>query len=130
MDPLTVGTIGIGVMILLLFLEVHIGVAMGLVGLAGFAYLSTLKEGLSLLGMINYTDMASYDFVVLPLFVAMGSFASVSGMARELYEAAHIWMGSLPGGLAVATIAACAGFAGVSGTSVGTAATVGSIALP
>jgi len=130
MDPLTVGTIGIGVMILLLFLEVHIGVAMGLVGLAGFAYLSTLKEGLSLLGMINYTDMASYDFVVLPLFVAMGTFASVSGMARELYEAAHIWMGSLPGGLAVATIAACAGFAGVSGTSVGTAATVGSIALP
>lgn len=130
MSPVAIGAIGIGVMILLLFLEVHIGVAMGLVGLLGFAYLSNMEQGLSLLGMLSYTNMASYDFVVLPLFVAMGTFASVSGMAQELYDAAYKWMGSLRGGLAMATVAACAGFSAVSGTSVGTAATVGAIALP
>jgi tripartite ATP-independent transporter DctM subunit len=129
-SPAAIGVIGIGVMILLLFLEVHIGVAMGLVGLAGFAYLSDIQQGLSLLGMLTYSNIASYDFIVLPLFVAMGTFASVSGMARELYDAAYKWMGAFRGGLAIATVAACAGFSAVSGTSVGTAATVGAIALP
>jgi C4-dicarboxylate transporter DctM subunit len=130
MTPSAIGAIGIGVMILLLFLEVHIGVAMGLVGLVGFSYLANTQQALSLLGMLTYSNMASYDFVVLPLFVAMGTLAATSGIAQDLYDAAHKWMGSLRGGLALATIAACGGFAAASGTSVGTAATMGAIALP
>ncbi len=130
MNPVDVGLVGIGILLLLLFLEVHVGVAMGLVGLVGFMYLTSPQQGFSLLGMLAYSNMASYDLTVLPLFIAMGMIASSSGMAQELYDAAYKWVGSLRGGLAFATIATCAGFAAVSGTSVGTAATISPIALP
>jgi tripartite ATP-independent transporter DctM subunit len=130
MNPVIVGLVGIGILLLLLFLEMHIGVAMGLVGLIGFMYLTSPQQGFSLLGMLAYSNMASYDLTVLPLFIAMGMLASSSGMAQELYDAAYKWVGSLRGGLAIATVATCAGFSAVSGTSVGTAATISPIALP
>lgn len=130
MSPVIVGLLGIGILLLLLFLEVHVGVAMGLVGLVGFMYLSSPQQGFSLLGMLAYSNMASYDLTVLPLFIAMGMIAASSGMAQELYEAAYKWVGSLRGGLAIATVVTCAGFSAVSGTSVGTAATISPIALP
>jgi tripartite ATP-independent transporter DctM subunit len=130
MNPVIVGLLGIVILLLLLFFEVHIGVAMGLVGLVGFMYLTSPEQGFSLLGMLAYSNMASYDLTVLPLFIAMGMLASSSGMAQELYDAAYKWVGSLRGGLAIATVATCAGFSAVSGTSVGTAATISPIALP
>ena len=130
MSPVIVGLVGIGILLLLLFLEVHIGVAMGLVGLIGFMYLSSPQQGFSILGMLTYSSTASYDVTVLPLFIAMGMLSASSGMAKELYDAAYKWFGSFSGGLAIATVATCAGFSAVSGTSVGTAATISPIALP
>jgi C4-dicarboxylate transporter DctM subunit len=130
MSPFFVGIIGIVVMVLMLFLGVHIGVAMSLVGLLGIFYLTSLKAGISVIATIFYSNMASYIMSVLPLFVAMGVFCSYSGMSKGLYSTAYKWVGKFRGGLSIATIVACAGFAAVSGTSVGTAVTIGTIALP
>jgi len=130
MSPFSVGIIGIVVMVLMLFLGVHIGVAMSLVGLLGIFYLTSLKAGISVIATIFYSNMASYIMSVLPLFVAMGVFCSYSGMSKGLYSTAYKWVGRFRGGLSIATIVACAGFAAVSGTSVGTAVTIGTIALP
>jgi C4-dicarboxylate transporter DctM subunit len=130
MTPIFVGLIGIGILLLLLFLEIHIGVAMAIVGIAGTMYLIGPQQAFARLGMLVYTNMLSYDVTVLPLFIAMGMIAASSGMAKELYDAAYRWVGFRRGGLAIATIATCAGFAAVSGTSVGTAATISPIALP
>ncbi len=130
MSPFSVGIIGIAVMVLMLFLGVHIGVAMALVGLLGIFCLTSLKAGISVIATIFYSNMASYIMSVLPLFVAMGVFCSYSGMSKGLYSTAYKWVGRFRGGLSIATIVACAGFAAVSGTSVGTAVTIGTIALP
>ena len=130
MNPFYIGIIGIAIMILMLFLGVHIGVAMSLVGLCGVFYLTSLKTGLPVIATVFYSNMASYMMSVVPLFVGMGILCSYSGMSKGLYSTAYKWVGSFRGGLSVATIAACAGFAAVSGTSVGTAATIGTIALP
>jgi C4-dicarboxylate transporter DctM subunit len=130
MNPFYIGIIGIAIMILMLFLGVHIGVAMSLVGLCGVFYLTSLKAGLPVIATVFYSNMASYMMSVVPLFVGMGILCSYSGMSKGLYSTAYKWVGSFRGGLSVATIAACAGFAAVSGTSVGTAATIGTIALP
>jgi C4-dicarboxylate transporter, DctM subunit len=130
MSPFTIGIIGIAIMILMLFLGVHIGVAMSLVGLGGIFYLTSLKAGLPVIATVFYSNMASYTMSVVPLFVGMGIFCSYAGMSKGLYSTAYKWVGSFRGGLSIATVAACAGFAAVSGTSVGTAATIGKIALP
>jgi C4-dicarboxylate transporter DctM subunit len=130
MSPFFTGIIGIVVMILMLFLGVHIGVAMSLVGLVGIFYLTSLKAGLPVIATVFYSNMASYTMSVVPLFVGMGILCSYAGMSKGLFSTAYKWVGAFRGGLSIATVAACAGFAAVSGTSVGTAATIGKIALP
>jgi tripartite ATP-independent transporter DctM subunit len=80
--------------------------------------------------MIPYGTSSFYTFSVIPLFVLMGQFAFYSGMSKDIYSAVHKWMGHLPGGLGMATIAGCAGFAAISGSSLATAATMGTVALP
>lgn len=130
MDSVMVGYIGIGVMIILLFSGLHIGVVMGLLGFAGMVYLNGWAGGLSILQTTPFTTFSSYDFSVIPLFVLMGEFCFHGNISGDLYTFAHKFLGGLRGGLAMATIGACAAFAAVSGSSMATAATMSTVALP
>jgi len=128
--PEWTGLAGIVLLFVLLFFRLYIGVAMALVGFLGFSYLSGLQTGLSLFGMIPYSSASFYSFSIIPLFVLMGQFAFYSGLSQDIYKAVYKWFGHLPGGLGIATILGCAGFAAISGSSLATAATMGSVALP
>ncbi len=130
MVDLTTGIICFAILFLLIFLGVHIGFAMALVGFVGFAILGGMKASVSMLGLVPYSTISSYTFSVLPLFLLMGEFASVSGLMRDAYYAVYAWLGRVPGGLAMATIAGCAGFGAVSGSSIAGASTMCRIALP
>ncbi len=125
-----VGLIGIVALLALMALRMPIGIAMLLVGIVGFGYLNGFQPALAALATYPYAYAAVYDFAVIPLFVLMGNLGSVSGMARDLYTAAYAWIGHWRGGLAHATILACAGFAAVSGSSVASAVTMGKVCLP
>ena len=105
-----IGLLGIAVLLLLMALRMPIGTAMLLVGIIGFGLLNGWPAALAALGNYPYQYAAVYDFSVIPLFVLMGNLGSVSGMARDLYSAAYSWIGHVRGGLAHATILACAGF--------------------
>ena len=78
----------------------------------------------------SFVIASNYELIVIPLFVLMGNLATISGMSRDLYRAAYAWFGHWRGGLASATIASCAGFAALSGSSVASAVTMGRVALP
>jgi tripartite ATP-independent transporter DctM subunit len=130
MTPTTIGVLGMGAMLLLMFARMPIGLAMALVGAAGIAILNSPAAALNSLGSFPYSHAAVQAFAVIPLFVLMGNFAAVSGMGRDLYTAAYAWMGHRRGGLASATILACAGFAALSGSSVASAVTMGRVCLP
>jgi tripartite ATP-independent transporter DctM subunit len=130
MTPTAVGVIGMVAMLALMFLRMPIGLAMALVGGAGIAILNSPQAALHSLGSFPYSHAAVQAFAVIPLFVLMGNFAAVSGMGRDLYAAAYAWMGHWRGGLASATILACAGFAALSGSSVASAVTMGRVCLP
>jgi len=130
MTPLEVGFLGTTIMVGLLFTGISVGVAMALVGFIGFAYLSGLTAALGLLATVPYSTVASYTLSVIPLFILMGEMSFQSGISRDLYEAAHRWFGHLPGGLAMATIGAGAGFGAMCGSSAASTATFGSVALP
>jgi tripartite ATP-independent transporter DctM subunit len=130
MSPTAVGVTGLIIMFALFFFRVPIGIAMLLVGSIGFAILVNWPAASSLLGSEPYHVTSFYPLSVIPLFVMMGLFATLSGMARDFYAAAYAWFGHWRGGLAAATIAACSGFSALSGSSVATAATIGQVALP
>jgi tripartite ATP-independent transporter DctM subunit len=130
MTPTTVGVLGMAAMLLLMFARMPIGLAMALAGAAGVALLNSPSAALHSLGSFPYSHAAVQAFAVIPLFVLMGNFATVSGMGRDLYAAAYAWMGHYRGGLASATILACAGFAALSGSSVASAVTMGRVCLP
>ena len=130
MTSLTVGIIGICILLVLLFSRMPIGFVMGLVGFAGFAYLSGFNGGLGVLRTVVYSTFADYNLSVIPLFILMGSFCFFAGLSKDLYDTVHSWLGQLRGGLAMATVGACAGFAAISGSSLATAATMGTVALP
>ena len=118
-------------MMLLLFIGMPIGLSMALVGSLGLLLLQPNPEAaLSMIGQSAYSKGAEYSYTVIPLFILMGEFAYYSGISRELFYAANMWLGRLPGGLAVAGIAGCTGFAAVCGDSMATAVTMGSVALP
>jgi len=129
MTPFTVGLIGIGVLFLLLLGGLHIGVAMGLVGFIGMIYISGWSAGLGLLKTTVYRTFSNYDLTVIPLFILMGEFCFRAGLSKELYGAMRKFLGGFRGGLAMTTVAACAAFAAVSGSSLATAATMGTVAL-
>ncbi len=130
MDPVTIGIIGTALVFLLLFLGMHIAYAMMFVGFAGVAYLASFEAALPMVAQTVYDVSSYFPYTVIPLFIVMGGFAGSSGITKDLYSTFDKWLRRLPGGLAVATIGACAGFAAVSGSSVATAATMGTVALP
>jgi C4-dicarboxylate transporter DctM subunit len=115
----------------LMLLRVPVGIAMGLVGVLGFGYLiGDIGPALKLLSQSPIRTATEAEFAVIPLFLLMGAFASASGMSRELFRASNTFLGHLRGGLGIATIAACGGFAAICGSSVATAATFSKVAYP
>jgi len=131
MSPLIVGIIGFVILVsMLLFLATPVGIAMGLVGLLGFAYLVGWEPALNILRTVPYLTVSNYSMSVIPLFLLMGALTFYAGISRDLYYTMYRWLGHFRGGLAMATVAACAGFAAISGTSMATAATMATIALP
>jgi tripartite ATP-independent transporter DctM subunit len=130
MDPITVGIIGIALLMVLLLMGMPIAFMMMLVGFLGIWKLSALTAALPVVAQTLYGVTSHYPYTIIPLFIIMGSFAGAAGITRELYVTFDKWFRRLPGGLGVATIAACAGFAAVSGSSVAAAAAMGNIALP
>ena len=130
MDRDLVALGGFVLMFVLMGLRVPIGIAMGIVGVGGFGLLSGPRPALNLLGNVPLSVLTDYNLSVIPMFILMGAFASHSGMSRELFQAGRAWLGHRRGGLAYASIAACAGFAAINGSSVATAATMTQVALP
>src|SRR6187549_226362 len=125
-----VAAIGFVVLFALMLLRVPVGMAMGLVGVSGFAYLNGGGPALKIVGHTSMRTVTDWNFAVIPMFLLMGSFATTSGMSRELFRAGNAFLGHLRGGLGIATIAACGGFAAICGSSVATAATFSRVAYP
>jgi C4-dicarboxylate transporter DctM subunit len=125
-----VAVLGFVVLFVLMLLRVPVGMAMGLVGVCGFTYLVGWGPAFKNVGHTTMRTVTDYNFAVIPLFLLMGSFASTSGMSRELFRGANAFLGHLRGGLGIATIAACGGFAAICGSSVATAATFSRVAYP
>jgi len=130
MSPETAGVVGIGLLLFLFLLRVPVAFSMAITGFIGFAYLSSWDSALGLLSQDIFETFSSYPLSVIPMFILMGSFAFASGISQRLYKTTYTWVGALRGGLTIATVLACAGFAAICGSTAATAATMGRIALP
>lgn len=130
MSPLTIGIIGIVVFIFLIFMGMNIGLALLLVGFVGYAAVLNVQAAFVQLRTDPATNASTYSFIVVPLFVLMGNFAYHAGLSGGLYDCANKWLNRLPGSLACATVAACAGFGAICGSCAATCATMGTISLP
>jgi C4-dicarboxylate transporter DctM subunit len=122
--------VGFAALFVMMLIRVPIGIAMALVGVGGFAAIAGWGPALNLLNTSPVRTVTDYNLSLIPMFILMGVFATASGMSKELFRAGHAWLGRFRGGLALATIGACGGFAAICGSSVATAATMSNIALP
>jgi tripartite ATP-independent transporter DctM subunit len=130
MSVTTIGFIGLFFLFLFLFLRMPVAMAMLVVGFIGTWVVNGTIPALTSLSGEAFEIISFSELIVVPLFVLMGNLAGVSGMSRDLYHAAYKWIGHFRGGLASATIAGCAGFAAMSGSSIASAVTMGRVALP
>lgn len=142
MHPATIGIAGLGLVIALLAMRVPVGFALTVVPalgilaahLTGGAVAASADSALSATGeaMLSafYDLFHSYDMAMLPLFVALGNIAFYSGITTRIYDAAAVWLRPLPGGVAMASVMGCGGFAAISGSSVACASTMGRICVP
>ena len=130
MSDVGIGFIGIGAILFLIAFRTPVGLALGLVALAGLLEFLGFKATLGLLGVVPFEFAARWELSAIPMFLLMGTIAYYSGMTASLYRAARLWLGFLPGGLAVASNFACAGFAAASGSSLATTVAMGRIAIP
>ncbi len=132
MDPITVGVISLVVVTALILLGFHIGVSLAVTSFAGVYFVAGMRWSVpvSMLGSTAYNSIADYVFAVIPLFVLMGLLAMASGATRELFDAAKSIFSGVRGGVGIATIAANAIFAAVTGVSVASAAIFSRLAVP
>jgi C4-dicarboxylate transporter DctM subunit len=130
MTPLTIGLIFMGVMLILLFLGVSVGSSMTMAAFAGFAILASTNAAITKVGSTAFDTLNNYNYAVIPLFVLMANIISTTGVGKALYDFFQKCVGRFRGGLAMATILACAIFSAISSTTVATAVTIGLIALP
>ena len=130
MSLTTIGIIGIIVLLIFLFSNIPVGFVMGMIGVLGFSYLKGFGPGLSILAKDYFEMFSSHSLTVIPLFMFMGQISFYSGISRRLYDSAYVMMGARKGGLAMATVAACAGFATISGSTNATAATMATVTIP
>jgi tripartite ATP-independent transporter DctM subunit len=130
MYEVTIGLLGLAVVLVLFLTGIELGFAMTLVGFVGFAILISTKAALNLLAKDFFDVFASYGFTVIPLFVLMGQVAFNAGIARRLFNTAYRFIGHVPGGMAMATVAGATAFKAICGSSPATAATFASVAVP
>ena len=130
MTSITIGIIGILVLIVVLMLGVPIGFTMALIGFAGFSWLRSFEAGLTVLSRDIWHIFSSYSLTVIPMFIFMGSVAYLSGMSKRFYDAGNTIFGQIRGSLAMGTILGCAAFAAICGSTTATAAAMGRVTLP
>lgn len=132
MSGITIGLIGLGGLLLMLVVRIHIAVAMFVAGAAIYVVMNhgEINTLLYTLNNLVYARVSNYDLAVIPLFVLMGQFATHGGLSKSLFKAAGTLVGHLRGGLAMAAVGACAAFGAICGSSLATAATMGQVALP
>ena len=130
MSTLSLALFSLAAILVLIGLRVPIGVALGGVSFAGFWYLRNLNVALSVVRDTPFIFSASWDLTAIPMFLLMGAIANQSGVSASLFRAARVWFSALPGGLAVATNMACAGFAAACGSSIAAAAAMARLAIP
>jgi C4-dicarboxylate transporter, DctM subunit len=129
-EQTVVAIVGCTAVIVLMLMRVPIAVCLGSVAVAGFAWLAGPEPAFGILVDSPIRTVTNFNFSVVPMFILMGALVSASGMSRELFRAANAWVGHLPGGMAIATVLACGGFAAINGSSVASAATMTTVALP
>lgn len=126
-----VGLIGIFILLgVMIFLQMPVGFSMAFVGFLGLWYVTGIQSALSTIGTETWSIFSSYGLTVIPLFILMGTICFYSGVNKSLYETAYKWFGRTRGGIAMATIMACAGFSAICGSNNATAATMTTVALP
>ncbi len=130
MYEVTVGLTALAVVLILFLTGIELGFAMALVGFLGFAVLISTKAALNLLAKDFFDVFSSYGFTVIPLFVLMGQVAFNAGIAKRLFNTAYRFIGHVPGGMAMATVAGATAFKAICGSSPATAATFASVAVP
>lgn len=130
MSPTIVGLIGIFALLILIFSKMPVGFLMALIGFVGFGFLVSFEASLNLIARDIFAVFGSYNLTVIPLFVLMGQIAFHSGISARLFDTAYKFMGHLPGGLAIATVWACAAFSAICGSTNATAATMAAATLP
>ncbi|MEM8986921.1 MAG: TRAP transporter large permease subunit [Pseudomonadota bacterium] len=130
MTDLQIGFAGFAFIVFLIGLRVPVGLALILVALAGISFVTSPETALALLRFIPFDFIANWDLSAVPMFLLMGAIAHHSGMTENLFSVARLWFSGLPGGLAVATNFACAGFSSASGSSLATSMAVGRITIP
>lgn len=130
MSPGNIAIIGIILLVFLFLLGMPVAFAMALIGFLGFAYMTSVEAALSILGKDFWVMFSNYNLTVVPMFVLMGTLAFYSGIGGRLYQAAHKFLGQLPGGLAIATCYACAAFGACCGSTTAGAAAMGKVILP
>ncbi|MBG6210935.1 tripartite ATP-independent transporter DctM subunit [Labrenzia sp. EL_126] len=124
------GLLGFAAVLVLVMLRIPIAFAMGFVGMIGFMIETSYRASISMAARLIIDTSQDYGLSVVPLFILMGLFVNKAGISRELYAASNAFFGHLRGGLAMATIVACGGFAAISGSSLATAATMSKVAMP
>ena len=130
MSPTLAGLIGIAALFILIFLRIPVGFVMAGVGFLGFGYIVSFDASMNMIAKDLFSVFGSYSLTVIPLFVLMGQLAYHSGISKRLFNAAYKFIGHWPGGLAIATVGACAAFAAICGSTNATAATMGAATLP
>ncbi len=130
MSPPLIGLCGFGAVLALILLRVPVAIAMGVVGVLGFALLNGWSGAAFIMGAAPFESVFPYSLSVVPLFILMGVVASHAGLSSRLYEGVYACIGHRRGGLAMATIGACAAFGAICGSSLATAATMCRVALP
>jgi len=131
MSTVTIGLLGLALLLILLLASMPVGFCLAVVGALGFlAVVGNPLAAYHLIVTVFYETFGNYDFTVIPLFILMGQIAFHSGISKRLFDTAYKWCGRLPGGLAVATVGACTAFGAICGSGPATAATMSAVALP
>lgn len=130
MEPLTIGLLGIAAIFILVLLGMRIAFATALVGFVGITYMKNIIVAGNVVGYLPHAIVAHYSLSVIPLFIIMGYFAYYAGLTNDIFHTGRQWTGHLPGGLAIASVFGCAGFAACTGASTASAAMMGKIAIP
>jgi tripartite ATP-independent transporter DctM subunit len=130
MSPALAGAIGIIVLVLLFLARVPVAFSMGIMGVVGFSYLTTVKAGMEMIAIDMFQIFSSYNLTVIPMFVLMGAIAFRIGMSRKIFDASYVILGNMRGGLTIASILGSAAFSAICGSTNATAAAMATVALP